>query len=128
MKKILFLAALICASFSIQAQSITTSGGSGYVYIGTGENQAYKLPDIYCFPEYDPFTGNIKVKLIMTVAGAGRGSEQGSRVLTFTTAQINAFTGAGANQVAKFLNAVNQAVADYLGTITENSGVTFTAA
>ncbi len=46
--------------------------------------------------------------------------------LSFTEAEINAFTSSGTTDRDKFYNQCEQAVKDYLEGLTENSGATFT--
>jgi len=59
------------------------------------------------------------------VLGTVSGGFAGTHVLEFTFAEINAFMPSGADDVEKLYNICEQAVMDYLDTITENSAVTF---
>ena len=54
------------------------------------------------------------------------GSAEGGVVLTYTKAQLTAFTSAGADDVLKAYNLCEQAVKDTLEGYAENAAVTFT--
>jgi hypothetical protein len=54
------------------------------------------------------------------------GQIQGVLSLSFTSAEIDAFTGSGASDREKFFNQCEQAVKDHLEGITDNLGATFT--
>jgi len=50
----------------------------------------------------------------------------GSITVRFTESELEAFTGSGTGEFSQMKSVVEQAVKDYLESITENSGTTFT--
>lgn len=50
----------------------------------------------------------------------------GSVPLTYSETDLEAYTGSGTGEFSQFMNCVEQAVVDYLESVTENTGITFT--
>lgn len=119
MKQIFFTLALLCATNLLPAQ-ITSSGGQ--VYIHTGDLASFTNPSICVLPAYNYISDAWYVRIHV---GCGVDSVSPAEFqLTFTTAEIDAFTGTG-TETGAVIDAIEQAVIAYLEGITENSGITF---
>ena len=92
-----------------------------------GDISSYTNPYVYVSPQYNPFTETWVVTCTVTpivVPAAGR--EIIEFRVTLTKAALDAYTGTGSSDTEYLVDAVEQAVIDYLEAITANSGITFT--
>lgn len=119
MKKLLILA-LVLSAFAASAQ-ITSSGR---VYFEAGALQSFASPTIYVSPTYSPILDQVRCRL--SISAPSSTDIVFEAVVVFDKATIDAKTGTGTGDTAKFFSAVNQCVKDWLEAITDNSAVTFT--
>ncbi len=119
MKHLLFIAFL---AFSGSAAAQITS--SGRVHFETGSLQSFSSPTIYANPTYNPILEQVRCKML--VSDPATTDIIAEFVVVFSKATVDAKTGTGTGDTAKFLNAVYQCVKDHLEAITDNSTVTFT--
>lgn len=101
---------------------ITTS--DAYV-LEEGLKVEYNGLDIISLPTVIDEEDTVRVEVLPTTDD---GQVMGSLLLSFTNAEIAAFTATGTTDRDKFFNQVEQAVKDYLENISDNSGATFTIA
>ena len=120
MKKALLFLVFIAASFAVKSQ-ITSSGR---VYLEAGALQSYASPTIYVVPSYNPFLSQVSCRLSLTAPSTT--IVVAEIMVVFDKATVDAKTGTGTGATAKFFNAVNQCVKDWLEAISDNSTVTFT--
>jgi len=120
MKKIFFLIAFLSASFCASAQ-ITSSGR---VYLEAGALQSFASPTIYVSPAYNPILEQVACRLSITAPSTTIVVNE--ITVVFDKATVDAKTGTGTGDTAKFFSAVNQCVKDWLEAIADNSAVTFT--
>lgn len=116
----------LCLFFANNATAQITSSG-GQVYLRDGDISSYTNPYVYVSPQYNPFTETWVVTCTVTpivVPAAGR--EIIEFRVTLTKAALDAYTGTGSSDTEYLVDAVEQAVIDYLEAITANSGITFT--
>jgi len=100
-----------------------TSDNGFYLYEGSPTKYDYTLVKMYC-PVKVEKDDTIRVDVeVWDTAGE---VFYGNYPLTFTEAEVEAFTGSGTGEFSQFKNVVEQAVVDYLEGVTENSGITFT--
>lgn len=118
-KKLLFIGFMFA---SICAQSQITS--SGRVYLEAGALQSFASPTIYINPSYNPFLSQVNCRLSLTAPSTT--IVVAEITVVFDKATIDAKTGTGTGDTAKFFSACNQAVKDWLQAISDNSTVTFT--
>lgn len=118
MKQIIaFLLLLSCSAASAQ---ISSSGGQ--VYLRANDAASYFEPTIYVVPTYNDIRETVYLRCF--VADIDK-NEQAEFTILAAKEDVDAFTGAGATDVAKFFDACLQYVKDYLENIPENSGITF---
>lgn len=116
----------LCLFFANNATAQITSSG-GQVYLRDGDISSYTNPYVYVSPQYNPFTETWVVTCTVApivVPAAGR--EIIEFRVTLTKAALDAYTGTGSSDTEYLVDAVEQAVIDYLEAITANSGITFT--
>jgi hypothetical protein len=77
---------------------------------------------VECYPKYSPDLDIIEVDVRVYDGG----TQIAGTTLYFAAAHVASYTGTGSGEVEQFQNVVEQAVADYLGSLSENSGITFT--
>lgn len=120
MKKAILFLAFIAASFAVNAQ-ITSSGR---VCLEAGALQSFASPTIYINPSYNPFLSQVSCRLSLTAPSTTIVVSE--ITVVFDKATVDAKTGTGTGDTAKFFSAVNQCVKDWLEAIADNSTVTFT--
>lgn len=81
---------------------------------------------VECFPRLDNAGDTVVDARVVGNGSEDDGQQIGGIALTFTTAQLTALTASGADEVAKYYNLCEQAVAGYLGGLSDNTGITFT--
>lgn len=113
---------LLFAAISAPAFSQITS--SGRVYLEAGALQSFASPTIYINPSYNPFLSQVNCRLSLTAPSTT--IVVAEITVVFDKATIDAKTGTGTGDTAKFFSACNQAVKDWLQAISDNSTVTFT--
>jgi hypothetical protein len=96
---------------------------NGDVIYESGSIQKYTTPDTYCDTQYFQRTGDIAVNLRVVPTGSTTFTSA-EYVMRITKTQVDAKTGTGTGDTAKFQNAVEQVIKDNL--VALNSGVTFT--
>ena len=96
---------------------------NGDVIYESGSIQKYTTPDTYCDPHYFQRTGDIIVNLRVVPTGITTFTSA-EYVMRITKTQVDAKTGTGTGDTAKWQNAVEQVIKDNLAAL--NSGVTFT--
>ena len=121
MKYILIL--LIAALSATASAQITSTGGQ--VYVSDGAILSYTNPDIYVVPTLDELTMNVSIRCVIVDSSVDI-QQVAEFSLICRKDDIDAFTGTGTGDTAKFINAVSQYVKDYLENIAANSGITFT--
>lgn len=119
-----YILILLLAALSAPASAQISSTG-GQVYVLDGAIQSYTNPDIYVIPTLDQFTLNVSIRCVIVDASVDI-QQVAEFSLICRKDDIDAFTGTGTGDTAKFLNAVLQYVKDYLEAIPDNSGITFT--
>ena len=120
MKKTLIFIGFIFASVCAHSQ-ITSSGR---VYLEAGALQSFASPTIYINPSYNPFLQQVSCRLSITAPSTTIVVSE--ITVVFDKATVDAKTGTGTGDTAKFFSACNQAVKDWLEAIADNSTVTFT--
>ena len=116
----------LCLFFANNAKAQIASSG-GQVYLRTGDITSYTNPYIYVSPHYYPFSETWVVTCtVAPVVAPAAGREIIEFRVTFTKAELDAYTGTGTGDTAKLIDAAEQGVIDYLESITANSGITFT--
>ncbi|NBW12129.1 MAG: hypothetical protein EBR82_29275 [Caulobacteraceae bacterium] len=96
---------------------------SGDVIYESGSIEKFTTPDTYCDPQYFQRTGDIVVNLRVVPTGSTT-ITSANFIMRITKSQVDAKTGTGTGDTAKWQNAVEQVVKDNL--VALNSGVTFT--
>lgn len=79
---------------------------------------------MYIFAVADMKTDSTQINI--QVWQAGGDNFYADHTVTFTEAELEAFTGSGTGEYPQFKSVVEQAAKDYLEGITENAAVTFT--
>ena len=96
---------------------------NGDVVYESGSIQKYTTPDTYCDPQYFQRTGDITVNLRVVPTGSTTFTSA-EYVMRITKTQVDAKTGTGTGDTAKWQNAVEQVVKDLL--LALNPSITFT--
>lgn len=102
---------------------ITTSAAP--FVLEDGSEQKFDGSSIIVEPSYFTRASAYSVKLRVVNSGS-IDVEMRDAYLQISKATVDTFTGTGTGDTAKMLNAVEQAVVDYLEAMPDNSGVTFT--
>jgi hypothetical protein len=98
----------------------------GVYYLSDGVKTSY-AGDIMCLPRIVDADLNTLVDVqVIGTGSADTGAAIGGIFLTFDVPHISAFTGSGTEDIEKYYNQVEQAVAGYLGGLTANGAITFT--
>lgn len=120
MRKSILSILILAAAFTASAQI----SASGRVYLETGALNSYSSPSIYISPSYNPFLQQVVCRLTITAPASTIPVAEITVVLDKST--VDAKTGSGTGDTAKFYNAVNQCIKDWLEAIPDNSSTTFT--
>ena len=115
----------LCLFFANSAMAQISSSG-GHVYLRQGDITSYTNPYVYVSPQYNPFTETWVVTCtVAPVVAPADGREIIEFRVTLTKAALDAYTGTGTGDTETVIDAVEQAVIDYLEAIAANSGITF---
>lgn len=82
--------------------------------------------NVHSVPTVHDIDSTVYVEVFVLPTATSTDSTVFRHNLQFTYSAILAFTASGADEIAKFYNQVEQAIKNYLGGLSENSGVTFT--
>ena len=116
----------LCLFFANNTVAQISSSG-GQVYLRQGDITSYTNPYIYVAPQYNPFSETWVVTCtVAPVVASAAGREIVEFRVTLTKTALDAYTGTGSSDTEYLIDAVEQAVIDYLEAITANSGITFT--
>ena len=102
------------------SDSITFDSSAAFA---TGQGRQFRSPDIVCIGRLVDLEGSGR-HVYETQARDNKGAVMGGGLFEFTTAALNALTGSGADDTAKYFNCVEQAVKAELETL--NPSATFT--
>ncbi len=121
MKKITFIFAFLAYFFSPALSQIT---GDAPTFVEEGGQLSYDDPTIMVDASYRPLLQNFICRL--EFSDGATTTPQGEFYMVVTKAQVDAKTGTGTGDTAKWHNALLQVIVDRLEAITENVAVTFT--
>lgn len=123
MKKITILFALLVAmSAPSFCQSYISSNDD--IRLEVKSLQSFTTPNLYVIGKYNPELQTWYVMLKLVEVGFDIETPPFEFNVTFSKAEVDAFTGAGAGDTAKAQNALEQTVKDWLEAL--NPSVTFT--
>ena len=98
---------------------------TGNIILESGSIEEFNAPIVFVTSQFEPRgeTWTVTLGISSGVASASSPVTR-ERTISFTKAEIDAFTGSGTGDTEKAQNAVEQAVKDYLETLNPSSTVT----
>jgi len=98
---------------------------TGNIILESGSIEEFNAPVIFVTSQFEPRQEKWTVTIgISTGVVSASSPVTRERTISFTKAEVDAFTGSGTGDTEKAQNAVEQAVVDYLETLNPSSTIT----